>query len=609
MGIIRRWSHGVVHFLRLVSNMVVMDWQAQPRCFIGLLGATLVLGLVPLATAWVMKAFFDLLSQAVFQRALSDLPQQLVLLVITQAGLLMLSQGISLLNQYFHVELGRQLSLKMKANIYQKLNSFIGLRYFEDPKLHNTIQRAANGAQLGPLQFIMTVTTLIQGIVTLVAFLGVLIAFNPLLAAVVAGVAPLQMYVQLRFSHQRFGVVVNNTQKERRATYYGQVLSWAAFAKEVRLFNLGDYFLTAFLQTTREIYRTQQAQQKREFRWQLSLSFLANIIAAGAFALVIRQALAGHVSLGDVSLYLSAVTSIQSTLLSMTFAFSQVDQGTRFYREYIQLLALPQPIAMSISPPSVPPLAIGITFHDVSFRYSEEHPWVLRHLNLFFPARTCLALVGLNGAGKTTLAKLLTRLYDPTEGQILWDGIDLREFDPQELRSHMGAIFQDFARYDLTVQDNIGLGNVAQLEKSSAIQQAAIRAGIHERIATLPQGYQSFLGRWLAENDFAVELSGGEWQKIALARMFMREAEVLILDEPTASLDAQAEYALYTHFRDLMCGRTSLLITHRFSTVRMADAIAVIEDGHITEYGTHDELVSCGGTYARLYAMQAEQYK
>lgn len=236
---------------------------------------------------------------------------------------------------------------------------------------------------------------------------------------------------------------------------------------------------------------------------------------------------------------------------------------------------------------------------------------MLRDINLCIPAGQCLALVGLNGAGKTTLVKLLTRLYDPTEGQILWDGIDLREFDPVELRCHMGAIFQDFIRYDLTVQENIGLGDVERIKQSEAIRQAANKAGIHKLVERLPQGYDTILSRWLVGKDTGAgaDLSGGEWQKIALARMFMRDADMLMLDEPTAALDAQAEYDLYSSFVELMAGRTSLLITHRFSTVRMADAVAVLEQGQITEYGSHTELVARKGTYAHLYQMQAERYQ
>ncbi|HLJ33085.1 MAG TPA: ABC transporter ATP-binding protein, partial [Ktedonobacteraceae bacterium] len=270
--------------------------------------------------------------------------------------------------------------------------------------------------------------------------------------------------------------------------------------------------------------------------------------------------------------------------------------------------ALPQPLLISAAPHLVPSLCIGIEFRDVSFRYSEQHSWTLRHVDLFLPAHQCLALVGLNGAGKTTLVKLLTRLYDPTEGQILWDGTDIREFDPTELRQHLGAIFQDFAHYDLSIHENIGLGNVSQMKNRFRIEEAARKAGIHERIERFPLGYESILSKMLASPDESVDFSGGEWQKLALARMFLRDTALLILDEPTASLDAHAEYELYQQFRQLLRGRTCLLITHRFNTTRIADHIAVLEHGQISESGTHAELIECQGTYAKLYAMQAETY-
>jgi ATP-binding cassette, subfamily B, bacterial len=535
--------------------------------------------------------------------------QSLFFLLIAQAGLITISQFINPVNQYLNAELGRQLSLKINTRIYQKLNSFVDLSYFEDPHFHNTIELATRGAQVSTLQSLVVVTNLLQGGITVATFLGVLLAFNPLLAAVIGGAVLPQLYVQLKFGGQRFGIAFSNSPKERRASYYGRVLSWVGYAKEVRLFNLGDYFLNSFVQTTQEVQQAQRAQQRRELRWQLPLALLASTITTGAFVVVILQAFSGRLSLGDVALYTSAVTSVQGALLSIALALSQMNESALFYRQYTKLLALPQPLAICTSGQAVPPLTSGITVSDVSFRYSDQHPWVLRHIDLFLPASQCLALVGLNGAGKTTLVKLLTRLYDPIEGQILWDGIDIRKFDPGELRQHMSTIFQDFARYDLTAQHNIGLGNIAQIENSEVVQQAAMKAGVHDRMVELPQGYQSFLGRWLASDGSGVDLSGGEWQKIALARMFMREADLLVLDEPTAALDAQAEYDLYTHFRELMRGRTSLLITHRFSTVRMADTIAVIESGQITEYGTHDELLLLRGTYANLYNMQAENYK
>lgn len=569
----------------------------------------MVQGLLPLASALLMKTLFDLLSQSILRRATPVPVQWVVLLFVAQAALLVMGILLSPLNQYFNAELGRQLSLQLRTRIYQKFNSFVGLSYFEDPQFQNSIQMASMGAQMSPLQSLAALTSLIQGAITVIAFLGVLIAFSPLLAVVVAGAALPQAYAQMRFGRQRFGVAFRNSPKERQADYYGQVLSIVTFAKEVHLFNLGEYFLKGFVQATRAIQSTQRAQQRREFRWQLPLALLASAISCGAFVVVILQAFSGHLSLGDVALYTSAVTSTQGSLMNLALAASQMNLSTLFYREYMTLLALPEVLALSASPRPILPLATGITVTNVSFRYSENHPWVLRHLNLFLPVGECLALVGLNGAGKTTLVKLLTRFYDPTEGQILWDGIDVREFDPHELRWHIGTILQDFARYELTAQQNIGLGNVGQIEQLPKVEHAARKAGIHDRLTTFPQGYQSFLGRSLATEGVGIDLSGGEWQKIALSRMFMREAELLILDEPTASLDAQAEYELYAHFRTLMRGRTCLLITHRFSTVRMADSIVVIEKGEVTESGTHNELIAHNGTYATLYTMQAKQYQ
>jgi ATP-binding cassette subfamily B protein len=290
-------------------------------------------------------------------------------------------------------------------------------------------------------------------------------------------------------------------------------------------------------------------------------------------------------------------------------SMARTNDSVLFFRLYTDILALEQPLAINLHTQPVPPLSKGITLRNVSFRYSEQHPWILRKVDLFLPAGKCLALVGLNGAGKTTLVKLLTRLYDPTEGAIFWDDSDIRSFDPQAFRHHLSTIFQDFARYELTVSENIGLGAIERIEASDEIRQAALKAGIHERIGALADGYQTILSRWMAQdNKPGADLSGGEWQKLALARMLMRTSDVLILDEPSAALDAQAEHDLYCHFRELMRDRTSLLITHRFSTIRMADAIAVIEQGQISEYGTHDELLACHGTYAQLYTLQAEKY-
>lgn len=605
----RRWYTTISSFITTIAQMMIITWQAHPVYFVGLLLFTFVQGGIPLAAAWLTKVLFDLLAQLPQHGAGPTLWQTFSLLLVAQAILTILSQMIPLVYQYLSAELGRKLSLKIQTSIYQKINSFVGLSYFEDPSLYNTLQLSASRAMFGPLQSLTILTNLMQGIITIVSFLGVLIALNPLLAGLIVVAILPQFYIQMRFGRQRFDIAFRNSPKERRAMYYSQKLTEPALAKEIRLFNLGEYFLRSFIQITKEMHQDQRLQQKREVGWRSLLSLLTSAVSTGAFIFVALQAFSGQITLGDVILYTSAVTSMQSTLSGMSTSLSQMNEQALFYQQLTNLLALPEIIPLPAAPRPVPPLTTGITLQHVSFRYSEQHPWVLRDITLELPAGRCLALVGLNGAGKTTLVKLLARMYDPTDGRILWDGIDIRKFDPQQLRQNLSTIFQDFAHYDLTVQENIGMGNIASIEDSTAIQKAALKAGIHERIMAFPQHYQSFLGRWLAPDDTAAELSGGEWQKIALARMFMRDAPFLILDEPTSALDAQAEYELYNHFREMMYHKTCLLITHRFSTVRMADVIAVIEDGRIAEQGTHADLIACNGTYARLYQMQAEQYR
>jgi len=343
-------------------------------------------------------------------------------------------------------------------------------------------------------------------------------------------------------------------------------------------------------------------------RGELLVNIIANVISTAVFIIVVLEAFSGRISVGDVTLYTNAVKGVQRGLRGVIFNFAVINRGIMMFSEYTELMALPQPVYVTKSPCNISALVSGIEFRKVSFRYTEDHPWVLKDINLIIPANKSLALVGLNGAGKTTLVKLLTRLYDPSNGVILWDGVDLRDFNPRDLRARMGTIFQDFIHYDLTVQENIGLGDVSQMENMESIRQATSKAGIASMIEDLPDGYQTILSRWLAEDCPGAELSGGEWQKIAIARMLMRDSDLLIMDEPTAALDAQAEYEIYHQFAELVTGRTSLLISHRFSTVRMVDIIAVLEKGTITEHGSHDELCSLGGRYSRLYKMQADRY-
>lgn len=595
--------------LSSLMRMIGLAWQVSPMIFISLLLLTGIQGLVPLITAWITKLLFDLLALALQGTGAFDLLQNLIFLILTQAGVFIISQMIAPASRFLSEELGRKLTIIAETAVYKKISGLHGVAYFENPSFYDTFRLASQGARFGPLQGLNTLTALFQSAVTLLAFLGTLIAFNPFLAALVSFAALPQLWLELKFGRQRVGLAFELSPEERRGYYYSYLLSDAAAAKEIRLFNLMDHFLKGLLGTYRKIHHAQRSQNLRELKWKLLLETLSAVVFSAAFGMVAVQAFVGRLSLGDVTLYVSAVRSLQGALSSIVSAVAELNEQTLFFQQYDRLMTLPQPVWIAPSPRAVPALASGIEIREVSFRYSENHPWVIRHLDLSIPVGKCLALVGLNGAGKTTLVKLLTRLYDPTEGQILWDGFDIREFDPADLRERTSVIFQDFMHYASTAQENIGVGEINLLNDLVPIQQAAEKAGIHQGIQNLPLGYQTTLSRMFGEETSGVELSGGEWQKIALARLFMRQADLLILDEPTAALDPQAEYEIYNRFTELVKGRTCLLISHRLSTVRMADVIAVLENGTVREYGIHSDLLAQGGAYARLYQMQAERYQ
>ncbi|MFN8491307.1 MAG: ATP-binding cassette domain-containing protein [Caldilineaceae bacterium] len=589
-----------------IVEILGLVWQAYPLACAGSLLITVLQGLLPLAAAWVTKVLFDWLALRLGGAGVGSGP--VIWLLIAQGILTVGMAMLPLVNHYWQAELGRRLTVRIQTLVYQKINSFTGLAYFEDPQIYDSIRLAQQGAEFSSGQTLPFLMQLLQNLVTLLSFIGVLFAFQFTLASLVLLAALPQLVAQLKLGQQRFRLAFDVSRDERRKPYYAFLLASVEAAKEMRLFALGPYFLTKLLDLYRRVHQEQRRQEQREVRWELGLSLLASSVATVAFVLIVQAAFGGRLTLGDITLYVSALAAVQSALNGLLSAIAGLHESVLFHSYFQALQALPPALTVEATPRPVPPLTVGIELRHVSFRYHPEQPWVLRDINLKIPAGSCLALVGLNGAGKTTLVKLLTRLYDPTEGQILWDGIDIREFDPALFRQRLGALFQDFMRYDLTVRENIGLGNLDQINDLAQIQKAAQQANIHDELLHLPQGYETELSRMFAEEGQGFDLSGGQWQKVATARLFNRQADLLILDEPTAALDAEAEYELYQHFTALLAGRTSLLISHRFSTVRMATTIAVLAEGRISEYGAHDQLLRLNGAYARLYNMQAESY-
>ena len=596
-----------------LRELTSLLWNTNPSYCIFIVFIEVIQGIIPLGFAWITKLIFNILEDTNASNSLNT-QNRIILLILIQVGLIAIQKVLQLLSSYFNANLGRELGLSVQKTVFEKINSLEGLKQFEDSNFYTNMQLAAQGAQQGPLQMINILLSSVRGISTLMAFLGTLFALNPILAClIVVSVIP-SSYNELSISHQRVNLSKSITLKERLASYYQYILSSAQFGKEIRLLHLGNYFIKCWNLIMQEIKTAQIKQLRRELISQTVMVQIGNLANGVAFAFVSIYALRGLLSIGDVTLYLSAVGSIQGALLTLSSSIASTEENLLFFNYYFELLNFPQPIELRKNPLPIQSLRSGIEIRNLFFRYDSSLPWVLKDLNLFIPKGKCVALVGLNGAGKTTLVKLLTRLYDPIDGKILWDGVDIKNFHPQKYRKQLGVVLQDFAHFDLTTQINIAIGDVDLLEKSDSslnnkVVQAAIKAGIHTTISKWPNGYQTILSRWLSEDDNGIELSGGEWQKIALSRMFVRKTELLILDEPTAALDAQAEVRLFDRFLNLIKDQTSLIISHRLGTVRLADYIAVLDDGKVIEFGTHDYLIRVGGRYAELFNTQSKNYQ
>jgi ATP-binding cassette subfamily B protein len=427
------------------------------------------------------------------------------------------------------------------------------------------------------------------------------------LALILFGAVVPTFIAQSRYARLTFRVITWRAPESRRLNYLDELLTSYETVKEVKLFNLGKILLERYHSLFWRFYSEDRGIAVRRTLVSLGWGIMSTLSYYASYAWIIWRAVAGAITLGDMTMYIVVFRQAQTSFRSLFDGLGRLYENTLFLDNLFSYLALESAMPASVHGRKAPsPIRQGIAFRNVSFRYPESREYALQDVNLHIRPGERIALVGPNGSGKTTLVKLLTRLYDPTTGQIMLDGVDLREYELPSLHQRMGVIFQDFVQYHLTVNENIGFGQVEALEDRLRVVRAARKGGAQPIIERLPGGYDAWLGRRWEEGN---ELSGGEWQKIALSRAFMRDAEVLVLDEPTAGLDAEAEYEVFRQFGELTAGRIAVLISHRFSTVRMADRIVVIEGGHITEVGGHHELLAQGGTYFRLFNLQAEGYR
>ncbi len=482
----------------------------------------------------------------------------------------------------------------------------LDLDQFEDPTFYDKLERARQQT-VGRTILLSQVLSQVQDLITM-AFLAVgLMTFNPwLILLLLVAVIP-AFLGESHFNGQSYALNRRRTPERRELDYLRYMAASDETAKEIKVFGLSDFFTERFRQLSDQFYVSNKSLAIRRSSWGMLFSLIGTAGYYGAYLLIIYRTITGSLTIGDLTFLSGSFRQLRGLLENILGRFTSVSQGAIYLQDLFEFFEITPRITIQAQALPFPdPIRQGFTFENVGFRYANSEKWVNRHLNFTLHVNEKLALVGENGAGKTTLVKLLVRLYDPMEGRILLDGIDLKEYDLNELRKHTGIIFQDYLRYQMTVSQNIAAGNIQQKENNSLIELSARQSLADAVVERFPERYNQMLGRRFSNG---VDLSGGEWQKIALARAYMRDAELLILDEPTSALDARAEYEVFQRFSELTRGKSAVLISHRFSTVRMADRILVLDKGRLIEIGSHEELLKKNGRYAELFNLQAMGYK
>ncbi|MFJ8532734.1 ABC transporter ATP-binding protein [Streptomyces sp. NPDC093591] len=587
---------GRVAAVRAVLGLAL---RAAPLPLLGLVLTALLTAALPVAAAWLTRDVLDRLAGAHGTAPAIGVPAALLAAVGVSAAVL------PHVDRLLCGELGRRVGLLAQDRLYAKVNGFTGLARFEDPARLDRLRLAEQCGQDTPVQVVGAAVALTQSAVTVTGFVASLWLISPWLAvAVLLGALP-ALAAELRLARAWSEATLHTTPLERRESFYAHLLGSVQAAKEIRLFGTGGHLRERMRRDRTAINATRRRMELRTAAAQGLPAAVSAGIAAGSLVWGVHAAARGRLTVGDLAVLISAIAAVQGGLTGIAAAAAVARQHLLLFAHYLDVLTAPPDLPVLAPARPAEPLKRGIELRDVWFRYSDQHDWVLRGVSLTIPYGRTLALVGDNGAGKSTLVKLLCRFYDPTRGSVLWDGTDIRHFDPAELRRRIGAVFQDFVRYDMTAAENIALG---QLDKADQVTDAARAAGIHDTLAALPRGYDTLLTRSFGEED-GVELSGGQWQRVALARALLRDdPDLLILDEPTSGLDPEAEHQVHEAIRRHRRGRTSLLISHRLGSAREADLIVVLQGGTVTERGGHAELLAANGRYAGLFRRQAAGY-
>jgi ABC-type multidrug transport system fused ATPase/permease subunit len=593
LGVFRQLKHGVT-----------LVWTTSRGLSFALGLLSLVAGVIPAAAAWVGKLIVDAVVRAAETGAVEDQRAALTWVVVELGLVAVLAgaqKGLSTCQQLLRALLGQ----RVNEMILEKALT-LDLAAFEDSELYDRMTRARREASQRPLSLVMRSFQLAQHSFSLIAYSGLLLQLSVWALAVLVVAAIPSFFVETRFSADAFRLFTWRAPETRKQNYLEVLLAREDFAKEVKLFDLGPVFLDRYREIFRELYVEDRALTLRRGIWSFVLGLLSTVAFYGAYAWIAVETIMKRITLGDMTMYLLVFKQGQSALASILSSIGGMYEDSLYLSNLYEYLDYEAPDEGG-SATEGPQPGDGIRFESVSFTYPGVDTPALRAVSLHLHPGRKLALVGENGAGKTTLIKLLTRLYRPTEGRITLDGLELDAWDLGVLRRRVGVIFQDFVRYQLAAGENVGVGDVRAFSDPDRWQTAAEKGMAHEFIEQLPSGYDTQLGRWF---DDGRELSLGQWQKVALSRAFMRdEADILVLDEPTASMDAEAEATVFERFGRLAKEKMVILISHRFSTVRMADEIVVLERGQVTERGTHESLMTEDGQYAHLFTLQAAGYR
>lgn len=512
-----------------------------------------------------------------------------------------LSRAITLMDALLGDLFSNHTSVKIMAHA-----ATLDLDQFEDSVFYDKLERARQQT-IGRTLLLSQVMSQVQDLITMAFLAAGLMAFNPwLIILLLIAIIP-AFLGESYFNDRSYALTRGQTPERRELDYIRYLGASDETAKEVKIFDLSGFIIDRFRQLSDKFYADNRRLSIKRSLWGTLFAMLGSLGYYAAYVVIIIRAVDGTVSIGELAFLAGSFRQLRSLLEGILSRFTSVSQGAIYLRDFFEFFEIQPKIKVTSHPLPFPKnIQLGFTFEDVGFRYANSERWANRHLSFTLHPGEKLALVGENGAGKTTLVKLLARLYDPTEGRILLDGHDLREYDLTDLRFNIGIIFQDYLRYHMTFAQNIAVGNIKQQYNRPLIEASAKQSLADVLADKLPDNYDQQLGKRFAQG---VELSGGEWQKVALARAYMRDAQLLILDEPTSALDARAEYSVFERFAELTKGKSAVLISHRFSTVRMADRILVLEKGELIEIGSHQELIQKGGRYAELFNLQAAGYR